>query len=1491
MAAKETTDLETKLTQLNIAVERTQAILSSGKRVSIKRHLEALQTTAKETNDCKRAVEAVKITNKEERTKIDEWNSEIDSQFEKADEASSQLEKWLVDAERAEKFVAQEEELKHELKMHEKKLQMQAELASKTEVKECEEFIVKPSAKLPKLVLTKFDGSYMNWPKFWGQFSEAIDKSAIAPITKFTYLLELLEPKVKRCIEALPFSPEGYNRAKAILEDKYGKESEIVKCYIKEILDLPQISGANPRKIAEFCEKLTHSVQALETMGKLSQISGNVSMTLDKLSSIRGDLVRTDPDWESWDYVKLVEAIKQWVRRNPATSVDKEREDNSRKRLFQARSEGFRPRGCVYCGDLDHKATQCEKIKDVAERKGILAKRGLCFNCATRTHRASQCTSKTACGNCNQRHHTSICDQKNLKSEKNEKNDNNPSDKKLMTDGQSGEGIFPVVIVNVNNVMCRALIDSGAGSSYASAKLINALKIKPCEIRNQRVDMLLTSQTARMEFYDAKVSSFDGSYEMKVRLTKVEKGELLSMDNPSYDKLIERYQHLEPVRMDDKATKRQLPIHLVLGSGEYARIKTSTKPLVGKDFEPIAEKTKLGWFIMSPGVEIDKQTMLLTQTSQTDFERLCRLDVLGLKDTSESDQGVVYEDFKENLPRNPAGWYETNLPWKPDHPHLPTNETGSRRRLNNLVKKLERNGDYEQYNEIIQDQLEQSIIEPATTKRGALSQLAKIYDPLGLVSPTTLPGKLLYREMCEANLAWDGEFPENLMKRWKDWYDHFPEHYTVPRTLAPHHQPILSINLHAFGDASKQGVAAAVYAVIEQETGTTQGLVCSKSRIAKRNLTIPRLELVAGHMAANLVTNVEEALGRETVTAVHGWLDSTVALYWINGRGEYRQFVSNRVKKIREHERLEWHHVPTDQNPADLGSRGGNVVSNELWKTGPEWLSDRSKWPPRAILEACPEVNQEIKSKSTSQALTTVSTSTDGDVFDGLMEKYSLRKTLRICAWVQRFLHNCRTQPDQRESGPLKWKEMQKRDVWWIKKVQNEATNNPETEAIKRELNLQPNESGILECRGRIDGEYPIYLPRNNTYTQKVVEQAHQNTLHGGVAMTMAKVRDRFWVPKLRCLVKRIRSNCHGCVRFRAQAYQSPPIGNLPTTRTQGTTPFQVLGVDFAGPIRYRAKTKVEKKAYLVLYGCSLTRAVHLEVLKSLEVGEFLPSLKRLIARRGRPKLVYSDNATTFKAAAKWLKQAQKNERLHAFLIDNTIEWRFNLSRAPWWGGQFERLIGLFKRAFYKTIGNGTLTWEELEEVVLDIEIALNNRPLNYLEHDVEMSVLTPNTMLNINPNILPELKAHYLEEQNLRKRAKFLKKCKETMWKRWTREYVRSLRERHRQGKGKQISYPKVGDAVIIQDEERNRNHWKMGIVEELIKGRDGIVRGAKVRTAKGKLERAIQQLYPLELSSEEKWKPNPGAPSFEPRPKRDAAAAATLRIQDQAQMNSDNI
>ncbi len=375
---------------------------------------------------------------------------------------------FLTEAEKAEKFETHEEELKREMSLHEKRLKMQAELSAISHTNTDGKGLSSPStkaAKLPKLVISRFGGSFTDWPKFWGHFTEAVDKSPIAAITKFTYLLELLEPNVKRSVESLPFTLEGYNRAKTILETKYGKESEIEKCFVKEILDLPNISGTDPHKIKEFCETLTHSVQALETMGKLDNVKGNVSMTLDKLSGIRGDLVRGDPDWETWDFVKLTEAVNQWVRRNPATDFPGDREETKRKMVFNTKNEKYRPRVCVYCGDLNHKAVQCEKVTDISERKRILARKGLCFNCAAKQHRAAECTSKSACGNCHLRHHSSICDRKN----ENQNDKHSSGDKKLMTDGTSGEGRFPVVVVKVNGITCRALIDSGPGSSYASA--------------------------------------------------------------------------------------------------------------------------------------------------------------------------------------------------------------------------------------------------------------------------------------------------------------------------------------------------------------------------------------------------------------------------------------------------------------------------------------------------------------------------------------------------------------------------------------------------------------------------------------------------------------------------------------------------------------------------------------------------------------------------------------------------------------------------------------------------------------------------------------------------------------------------------------------------------------------------------------------------------------------------------------------------------------
>ena len=160
------------------------------------------------------------------------------------------------------------------------------------------------------------------------------------------------------------------------------------------------------------------------------------------------------------------------------------------------------------------------------------------------------------------------------------------------------------------------------------------------------------------------------------------------------------------------------------------------------------------------------------------------------------------------------------------------------------------------------------------------------------------------------------------------------------------------------------------------------------------------------------------------------------------------------------------------------------------------------------------------------------------------------------------------------------------------------------------------------------------------------MQRVHVTTLHG---LTMANVREKYWIPHLWKLTKRVVRNCSGCKCFQAVAFTNPPPAPLPRERTEGNTPFNVIGVDFAGAVKYRNKLKEEHKAYVVLYSCSLTRGVFLELLTSLETGEFLTSLKHFIARRGRPSRIYSDNGQTFVAAAKWLKKAQSDE-LHVFL-------------------------------------------------------------------------------------------------------------------------------------------------------------------------------------------------------------------------------------------------
>ena len=224
-------------------------------------------------------------------------------------------------------------------------------------------------ARLPKLEIAEFDGSYMDWLRFWGQFEEIVDKTNVANISKLAYLRGLLCKKVRKSIKALPFTAEGYNRAKSILKTTYGKESEVIKAYTKEIMDLPHISNVNVKRIHEFSEKLMYCVQSLQTLGKLQRVEGNVAMTLDKLPAIRGDLVRTDPDWENWGYDNLAEALRQWTRRNPIDNKATDEPEYKRRERPSKFYHARQSKGCVYCDDVNHKSGGCTKVTSANERR------------------------------------------------------------------------------------------------------------------------------------------------------------------------------------------------------------------------------------------------------------------------------------------------------------------------------------------------------------------------------------------------------------------------------------------------------------------------------------------------------------------------------------------------------------------------------------------------------------------------------------------------------------------------------------------------------------------------------------------------------------------------------------------------------------------------------------------------------------------------------------------------------------------------------------------------------------------------------------------------------------------------------------------------------------------------------------------------------------------------------------------------------------------
>ena len=444
--------------------------------------------------------------------------------------------------------------------------------------------------------------------------------------------------------------------------------------------------------------------------------------------------------------------------------------------------------------------------------------------------------------------------------------------------------------------------------------------------------------------------------------------------------------------------------------------------------------------------------------------------------------------------------------------------------------------------------------------------------------------------------------------------------------------------------------------------------------------------------------------------------------------------------------------------------------------------------------------------------------------------------------------------------------------------AQRQLVGGKDFKTLQGQFNLFVDENGVWRCGGRLSNveapfaaKHPVLLPRNHTLTALVVREAHERVHHNGVKETLTEIRRRFWIPKGRSLVRYLIHHCILCKKFEGASFKSPPPPPLPVFRVKEDPAFSYTGVDFAGPLTIRADGETKsQKVWICLFTCFVTRAVHLDIVTDLSTATFLRCLKRFASRRGLPRKFISDNGKTFKAASKYIKAVCEDATVKEHLAGLGCTWLFNIERAPWWGGAFERLVKSTKRCLRKLIGRAHFSHDELLTAVTEIEAVINSRPLSYVSGDDLEEPLTPSHLL-VGRRILnlpdhigylcnPDDEDFSVDSVQLTRRVKYLNNTLNHFWSRWRTEYLNELREAHAHSVRKSHVAKKsdiaVGDVVIVHDEQLPRGLWKLGRVQELFTGRDGHCRGAAVRTVTRDrqqvlLRRPIQLLYPLELKS----------------------------------------
>lgn len=765
------------------------------------------------------------------------------------------------------------------------------------------------------------------------------------------------------------------------------------------------------------------------------------------------------------------------------------------------------------------------------------------------------------------------------------------------------------------------------------------------------------------------------------------------------------------------------------------------------------------------------------------------------------------------------------------------------------------------------------------TKRGILSYIARIFDPLGLVSPVVFWAKCVIQQIWTLGLDWDQKLPEELLYQSIKFFEefHLLRNLRIPRAVVP--QDFKEIQLHGFSDASESGYGCAIYVkVIGPDGSNSINLVMAKSKVAPlKRLTVPKLELCGALLLSKTMKFYQTIISCKSENPLmFAWTDSTVVLQWIRTSPHLlKTFVANRVADIqRLIDPSRWRYTPTSTNPADPVSRGlmpHQLLDFPLWWKGPDWLKgDFDSWP---TLPTCSESSETDDQELGTESLTVAASTTPLPQHFVVLESFSSFILLRnVVGWILRFIHNsrCNKYSDKITQSYLNVEEKKSALSTIIKTTQHqhfkEAINliskgKTCTSLIQR---LHPflDDNGILRVGGRLrnsqlnyDQKHPILLPKRSHLSTLLIHHYHDKYFHVGPRTLQSLISREFWIISARQLIRQCLSKCMTCARFKAKSLQ-PYMGNLPAIRLEQTRPFLRVGVDFGGP--YLTKSdKLRKpqilKSYICLFICMSTKAIHLELVSSLTTEAFLAALTRFVSRRGLCTDIYSDQGTNFVGANReltelhtLLSQPPEHTKVISHLTDRGINWHFNPPASPHFGGLWEAGIKSTKSHLKRILTDQPLTFEEFSTLLTQIEAILNSRPLCTASDDPnELELLTPGHFLIGQPLVaLPQPDYTELPPTRL-SRWQLLQQATRHFWKRWSQEYLHQLQQRQ-----KWFTHQPnltLGDVVLIKDQNLPPLSWKMGRISELFPGADGIVRVVGLCTPHGYLKRPVNKLCPL--------------------------------------------